>query len=68
LEDGDRRVDSTTLAEEGSYGTARSLRSDEDDIDVGWDIDFSLVLEDGGETVGEVEGLQKIRFLFTMWA
>jgi hypothetical protein len=34
LPDGDGRVDTTTLKEEGSDGTARTLGSDEDDIDV----------------------------------
>jgi len=58
LEDGDGGVDSTTLAEEGSDGTARALGGNEDDIDVSWNINLGLVLENWGETVGEVEGLQ----------
>lgn len=57
LEDGNGGVDTTSLAEESSDGTARSLGGNEDDIDVSWDIDLGLVLEDWGETVGEVEGL-----------
>jgi len=57
LEDGDGGVDTTSLTEECSDGTARSLGGNEDDIDVSWDIDLGLVLENWGETVGEVEGL-----------
>jgi hypothetical protein len=58
LEDSDGGVDSTTLTEESSNGSARALGGNEDDIDISWDIDLGLVLEDGGETVGEVEGLR----------
>jgi hypothetical protein len=57
LEDSDGGVDTTSLAEEGSYGSARALGSNEDDIDICRNVDLSLVLEDGGETVGEVESL-----------
>ena len=57
LENGDGRVDSTTLTEKSSDGSARSLGSDENDIDVGWDINLGLVLENWGETMGEVESL-----------
>jgi hypothetical protein len=57
LEDGNGGVDSTTLTEKSSDGSAGSLGSDEDDINILWDIDLGLVLEDRGETVGEVEGL-----------
>lgn len=35
LEDGDGRVDSSSLKEEGSDGSAGSLGGDEDDVDVG---------------------------------
>jgi hypothetical protein len=57
LEDGDGGVDTTPLTEEGTDGAARALGGNEDDIDIGGNIDLGLVLEDGGETVGEVEGL-----------
>ena len=57
LEDSDGGVDSTTLTEESSNSSARSLGGNEDDIDISWDINLGLVLEDWGETVGEVEGL-----------
>lgn len=61
LEDGDTGVDTTALLEESADGTSRTLWCDEDDIDVGGDLDLGLVLEDGGETVGEVEGLRLVR-------
>jgi hypothetical protein len=57
LENGDGGVDATAVLEESSDGTARALGGNKDDINVSWDIDLGLVLEDGGETVGEVEGL-----------
>lgn len=57
LEDGNGRVDTTTLTEERADGTAGTLGGDEDNVNVGRDLDLGLVLEDGGETVGEVEGL-----------
>lgn len=57
LEDGVRGVDTTALTEEGSDGTAGSLGGNEDDIDVGGNIDLGNVLEDRGETVGEVQSL-----------
>jgi hypothetical protein len=57
LVDGDGGVDSTALAEESSHSSARALRGNEDNVDVLGHIDLSLVLEDGGETVGEVESL-----------
>jgi hypothetical protein len=60
LEDGNGRVDTTTLLEESSDSSAGSLRSDKDDIYVSWDIDLGLVLEDWGETMGEVESLIRI--------
>jgi hypothetical protein len=58
LEDSDGGVDSTTLTEESSNSSTRTLGSNEDDIDISWDIDLGLVLENGGEAVGEVEGLR----------
>lgn len=58
LEDSNGGIDSTTLSEKSSNGSTRALRSNEDDINIGWDIDFGLVLEDWGETVGEVKSLQ----------
>lgn len=57
LVDGDGRVDTTALAEEGADGTAGALGSDEDDVDVGGDFDLGEVLEDRREAVGEVESL-----------
>jgi hypothetical protein len=57
LVDGNGGVDPTALAEEGSDGPAGALGGNEDDIDIGGNIDLGLLLEDGGETVGEVEGL-----------
>lgn len=58
LEDGDGGVDTTALTEESADGTAGTLGGDEDDVDVGGDFDLGEVLENGGETVGEVECLQ----------
>jgi hypothetical protein len=58
LEDGDGAVDTTALLEESADGAAGTLWCDEDDIDVGWDLNLGLVLEDGRETVGEVESLR----------
>jgi hypothetical protein len=60
LEDGDGGVDASAFAEEGADGTAGALGGDEDDVDVGGDVDFGEVFEDGGEAVGEVEGLSDI--------
>jgi len=57
LVDSDGGVDTTALTEEGADGTAGALGGDEDDVDVLGDIDLGEVLEDGGEAVGEVEGL-----------
>jgi hypothetical protein len=57
LEDGNGRVDTATLTEEGANGAARTLWCDEDNVNVFWNFDLGLVLEDRGETVGEVEGL-----------
>lgn len=60
LVDGERGVDTTALTEERSHGSARALGGAEDDIDVGGNLNLGEVLEDGGETVREVEGLQDI--------
>jgi hypothetical protein len=57
LEDGNGGVDATALTEESADGTAGALGGDEDDVNVGGDFDLGEVLEDGGETVREVEGL-----------
>lgn len=57
LVDGERGVDTTALTEEGSDGSARALGGAEDDVDVGGNLNLGEVLEDGGETVGEVKGL-----------
>jgi hypothetical protein len=59
LEDGNGSVDTTALLEESADGTAGTLGGTEDDIDVSGDLDLGLVLEDGGETVREVESLEK---------
>jgi hypothetical protein len=59
LEDGDGGVDTTALTEEGADSAAGTLWSDKDDIDVSWNLNLGKVLEDWGETVGEVEGLIK---------
>ena len=61
LENGERGVDTTSLTEEGSDGTAGTLGSTEDDINICRNIDLGEVLEDGGETVREVQGLGKQR-------
>jgi len=57
LEDGDGAVDATALTEKRAHSAAGTLGRDEDNIDVGGHVDFCEVLEDGGETVGEVESL-----------
>lgn len=57
LVDSEGGVNTTALTEERADGTAGTLGGDEDDINVGGNIDLGNVLEDGGETVGEVEGL-----------
>ena len=57
LEDGVRGVDTTTLTEERSDSSARSLGGDEDDVDILGDINIGDILEDRGETVGEVQSL-----------
>lgn len=59
LEDGEGGVDATALTEEGADGAARALGGDEDDVNVLGDVDVGDILEDGGEAVGEVEGLWK---------
>ncbi len=40
LENGEGGVDSSAFAEEGADGAAGAFRGDEDDIDVGRDVDF----------------------------
>jgi hypothetical protein len=60
LEDGDGGVDTTALTEEGADGTAGTLGGNENDVNVGGDFDLGEILEDGGETVGEVESLLKL--------
>jgi hypothetical protein len=57
LVDGDGGVDATALLEESADGTAGTLGGDEDDVNVGGDLDFGEVLEDGREAVREVESL-----------
>lgn len=63
LVDGDGGVDATALTEEGADSTTGTLGGNEDDVNVGGDFDLGEVLEDGGETVGEVEGLTTCEFL-----
>jgi hypothetical protein len=58
LVDSDRRVDAAAFAEKSPDGTTRAFRSYQDDIDVGWNLDFGQILEDGRETVREVKGLK----------
>jgi hypothetical protein len=60
LEDCDGRVDTTALAEESADSAAGALGRDEDDVNVGGDIDLGEVLEDGREAVGEVECLSQL--------
>lgn len=60
LEDGDGGVDATALAEEGADSAAGALGGNEDDVDVGGDLDLGEVLEDGREAVGEVESLSVV--------
>lgn len=66
MEDGDGGVDTTSLAEESSNSSARALGGNEDDIDIGGNIDLGLILEDRGETVREVESL-KISIYIESW-
>ena len=67
LVDSNGRVDTTTLSEQSADGAARTLWSDEDDIDVRGHFDLGEVLEDGGEAVGEVERLQVSVFPIIGW-
>lgn len=60
LEDGDGGVDTAALTEESADGAAGALGGNEDDVDIGGDFDLGEVLEDGGETVREVESLKDI--------
>jgi hypothetical protein len=57
LVDGNGGVDTAALTEESADGAAGALGRNEDDVNVGGDFDLGEVLEDGGETVGEVESL-----------
>jgi hypothetical protein len=59
LVDGDGAVDTAALLEERADSAARALGGDEDNVNVVGDLDVGAVLEDGGETVGEVEGLRR---------
>lgn len=54
---GDGGVDAPALAEEGAHRSPGAFGGDEDHVDVGGDVDFGEVLEDGGEAVGEIKGL-----------
>ena len=55
--DGVGRVDTTTFLEQRSDGSTGTLWSNQDDIQVLWWFDVGQVLEDWGETVGEVQSL-----------
>lgn len=57
LEDGNGRVDTTTLLEEGSNGSSRALWSNKDNIDVSWNVNLGEVFEYWGESVGEIQSL-----------
>ena len=57
LVNGNGRVDTTALTEKSADGTAGALGGDEDNVNVLGNLDLGEVLEDGGETVGEVESL-----------
>ena len=57
LVDGNGGVDTPSLTEEGPHGTAATFRGNEDDVDVGRNVDAGLRFEDRGEAVGEIEGL-----------
>jgi hypothetical protein len=57
LPDSDGGVDTAALLEEGADGAAGALGCDEDDIDVLGGLDLGVLLEDDGESVGEVESL-----------
>jgi hypothetical protein len=59
LEYGNGRVDTTTLLEESSDGTTRALWSDKDDIDISWDINLGLILENWRETMGKIKSLNQ---------
>ena len=68
LENSNGRVDTTSLTEERSHGSARSLGCNEDDVDVSGNLDLGEVLEDWGETVREVEGLVRESVLTLFYA
>jgi len=57
LVDGDGGVDTTALTEKTADCAAGTLWCDEDNVNVGWNLDLGLALEDWGESVGEVESL-----------
>ena len=57
LVNGNGRVDTTALTEKSADGTAGALGGDEDNVNVLGNLDLGEVLEDGRETVGEVESL-----------
>lgn len=57
------RVDTTALTEEGSDSSARSLRRDKDDIDIGWNLDFGKILEYWGKTMREIQRLQRLVYI-----
>lgn len=67
LVDSEGRVDTTSLLEERADGSSGTLWCDEDDINVLWNIDLGQVLEDWGETVGEVESLSLGQLWLDVW-
>ena len=60
LVDSNGGVDTTAVLEESSDSSSGSLGGNEDDIDIGGNINLGLLLEDWGETVGEVESLRSV--------
>lgn len=57
LPNGNGRVDTTPVLEKSANRPSRSLGGNKNDIDVRRDLDFGQILEHGGESVREVEGL-----------
>jgi hypothetical protein len=60
LEHGNGRVDATAFLEKRTDGASGALGSNENDINVGWYVNLGSVLEDWGESVGEVESLPSL--------
>lgn len=60
LVDGERGVDTTALTEQRADSTAGTLGGNQDNVNVLGDLDLGQLLEDGGETVREVQGLLRL--------